>query len=46
MFSQLAILNFLKENQEVEEEDLVWVQDLEKVEKVIEEICKKHELNT
>jgi len=28
MFSQLAILDFLKENQEVEEEDLVWVVDL------------------
>lgn len=28
MFSQLAILDFLKENQEIEEEDLVWVVDL------------------
>lgn len=27
-FFQLAILNFLKENQEIEEEDLVWVVDL------------------
>jgi hypothetical protein len=29
MFSQLAILNFLKESQEIEEEDLVWIVDLE-----------------